>query len=94
MTDYEYQIRYGIRLPDGSLAQSPYGQPWSWPDRETAERAIGYFRAGAERVGVHDWSGEIVRQLCSPWVGECDHARAQEFVDAITEWLEQQAGEQ
>lgn len=87
-----YQQRYAIRLPDGNLAISPFGEPWNWEDRAKAERAIEYFRLGAERVGVHDWNGEIVRQLCTPWIGDRD--RYDHLIDELNRWLDREIGGQ
>lgn len=84
------QTRYGIRLPDGSMATSMQGQVWSWPDIADAERAIGYFRSASERLGHDDWDGEIVRQLCTPWIGPRDNADA--LIEELSTWLAQQVG--
>lgn len=87
-----YLERFAIRLPCGELAQSPYGQAWMWDERAKAERAIAYFRAGAQRIGVTDWNGEIVRQLCTPWLGDND--RADHLIEELTRWLERETGGQ
>jgi hypothetical protein len=88
----EFIRQYAIRLPDGRIARSPYGTLWTWDERDDAERALGFFRQGAERVGVNEWTGEIVHQLCTPWIG--DHDRTTGFIDELTTWLEKQIGEQ
>jgi hypothetical protein len=91
MTDYAaFETRYAIRLPDGSLAMSPYDAPWMWSNRETAERAIGYFRHSAQKIGVAQWEGEIVRQLCTPWIGE--HDNADHLITELTAWLARETG--
>lgn len=91
--DDRFQTRYAIRMPDGRLAMNSItGSPWIWVERADAEKAMGYFRAYAERLGVEDWHGQIVQQLCTPWVTECDYITAQQFVDELTLWLEQQTG--
>lgn len=86
------QTRYGVRLPDGSMATSAQGQVWSWTDIADAERAIGYFRSASERLGHEQWDGEIVRQLCTPWIGERDNADT--LIAELSAWLSQQIGEQ
>jgi hypothetical protein len=89
--EYEwFQTRYAIRLPDGTLALGPAGTPWMWSDRSGAERAIGYFNYNARKLGVEEWNGEIVRQLCTPWIGENDNAAT--LVKDLSDWLAQQTG--
>ena len=92
MTTDAFSVRWAIRLPDGNVATAITGAPYMWASQEDAERALGYFKLHAEKLGVHNWRGEIVRQLCTPWVSECDDVRAAEFVDELTEWLEEQTG--
>ena len=83
-----YTRRYSIRLPDGTIARSALGQPWMWDDADDAERALGYFRVNAERMGVPDWEGSVVQQLCTPWIGL--HDNASQLVAELSAWLEQQ----
>lgn len=91
MTDAQwFQTRYGIRLPDGSMAPTMAGTAWTCDSREVAEKAIAYFRDGAERIGVSDWSGEIVRQLCTPWISDTDNAQL--LIKELNDWLAQQTG--
>ena len=93
MTDEDvFHVRYAVRLPNGKLAAAVTGVPWMWSNREAAETAMGYFHEHAAKLGVTGWSGEIVRQLCTPWVGDCDDLRAAQFVDQLTDWLEKQTG--
>lgn len=87
-----FTVRYAIRLPDGNVATAITGAPYMWNTAEEAERALGYFQTHAEKLGVTGWRGEIVRQLCTPWVGECSDIRAAEFMDELTAWLEEQTG--
>lgn len=86
----EYATRWAIRLPDGRLAMSSVGQAWMWNDRATAEQAIGYFQHNAERMGITDWRGEIVRQYCTPWLADSD--TAERLVDELTAWLARETG--
>ena len=86
-----FQTRYAIRLPDGKLAFSDVtNSPWMWDTRDQAERAIGYFKHNAAKIGVAEWHGEIVRQFCTPWVGETDSAK--NLIAELSAWLEQQIG--
>jgi hypothetical protein len=91
LTDYAaFQTRYAIRLPDGNLAMAPHDAPWMWDNRDTAQRAIGYFRQSAKKIGVNDWEGEIVRQLCTPWIGDDDNAV--HLMQELTDWLARETG--
>lgn len=91
MTDHLWlQTRYGIRLPDGSMATSMSGQVWSWPDMSDAEKAVGYFRDASARLGHADWQGEIVRQLSTPWIGV--HDNADTLIEELSAWLTEQTG--
>ena len=93
MNEHDWFItRYGIRLPDGNMAMTMQGQPWMWENLEDAERAIGYFRTNAEKLGVGEWHGEIVRQLATPWIGQADNADL--MVQELSAWLERQVGGQ
>ena len=94
MTDHDmFHIRYAVRLPDGKLAAAVTGIPWMWADRDAAEKAREHFADVAYKLGVDDWNGEIVRQLCTPWVGESDNIHAQRFVDQLTDWLRKETGQ-
>lgn len=89
--DHDWLLtRWGIRNPDHTMATTWQGQTWIWDNRDDAERALGYFRAAAEKLGVTDWRGTIVRQLCTPWLSE--HDNTDQLVDELTRWLEQQIG--
>lgn len=93
MTDHDmFHVRYAVRLPDGKLAAAVSGVPWMWADRDAAEKARAHFADVAYKLGVDDWSGEIVRQLCTPWVGERDDIHARQFVDQLTDWLRKETG--
>lgn len=86
-----FTVRYGIRLPGGKMATTIHGQVWMWDTVEEAERAVGYFRTYAERqLGINDWTGEIVRQLCTPWISPDDNADL--MVKELSAWLERQTG--
>lgn len=86
-----YTVHYGIELPDGTMAMSPYGAPWLWDDIEAAERALGYFRYTSGRLGIADWTGRIKRRLCSPWIGELDSADG--LIEELSAWLERETGD-
>ena len=85
-----FQERWGIRNPDGSMATTWQGQVWIWETKEEAERAVGYFKAAAAKLGVADWQGVIVRQLCTPWIGESDNSDG--LVEELSAWLSRQTG--
>lgn len=87
-----FTVRWAIRLPDGNVATAITGAPYMWNSREEAQRALGYFETHAEKLGVANWRGEIVRQLCTPWIPESSDIRAQEFLDELITWLEEQTG--
>lgn len=91
MTEHDwFQTRWGIRNPDGTMATTWQGQTWMWPSREEAERAMEYFAAAAAKLGCPDWRGVIVRQLCTPWIGEADNADS--LVAELSAWLAKQTG--
>lgn len=85
-----YLKRFAIKCPDGSLAHTAQDTVWMWDNVEAAERALGYFAGYAAKLGVHNWEGEIVHQLCTPWLGEHDNANA--MLADLAAWLEQQIG--
>ena len=91
MTEHAFHTRWAIRLPNGKLAFSDLtNTAWMWDTRELAERAIGYFKHNADKIGVGDWEGEIVRQLCTPWIGE--HDNADHLIQELTDWLARETG--
>jgi len=87
-----FETRWGIRLPDGTMATTWQGQIWSWDSRENAERAMEYFKAYSAKLGVADWNGEIVRQLCTPWISDSDDAG--QLVEELSAWLARETGGQ
>ena len=91
MSDHDWFItRWGIRLPDGTMATTMQGQVWAWQNREDAERAAEYFKVYAAKIGISDWQGEIVRQLCTPWISEADNAEA--MLEELSSWLARETG--
>jgi hypothetical protein len=92
VTDYPgFETRYAIRLPNGKLAFCDItSSPWIWDSRELAEKSIGYFKHNAEKIGVSQWEGEIVRQLCTPWIGEKDNA--DHLITELSAWLARETG--
>ncbi|CAN5143567.1 hypothetical protein BH11ACT6_BH11ACT6_34540 [soil metagenome] len=88
-----FTLQYAIRLPDGSLAINPHtGLPFLWLDPALAEKALDGIRRNAVSIGVPHWSGLVVRQYCSPFVGPADDPGP--LIDELSEWLKQQTGEQ
>lgn len=85
-----FETQWGVRLPNGKMAMTMTGHAWTWPTREDAERAMVFFRAYSEQLGVEDWHGEVVRRLTTPWIGEDDNAEL--MVAELSRWLEQQTG--
>lgn len=85
-----FQTRFAIRLPDGALAKTPNGIEWTTGDRQIVEKAMAYYREGAERLGVEEWNGQVVRQLCTPWIGEDDNADL--MIKELSDWLTRQTG--
>jgi phosphohistidine phosphatase SixA len=81
--------RFAVRLPDGSIA-THCGAEVLWPTRADAERQLDHGRHVAAMLGVHDWGGEVVSQLCSPFVGARDTAA--HLVADLQRWLEAQTG--
>jgi hypothetical protein len=87
-----FSYRYAIRLPDGGLAMGPYDSPWMWERHDSAVKALGYFAEAARKIGAENWRGEVVHQLCTPWIGE--HDNAARLVDELSAWLAEQTGSQ
>lgn len=90
MSDW-FQTRYAVRLPDGQVAKTVTGAEWIWDSAEDADRACAYFKAHVEQLGVHDWHGEVVRQLCTPWIGQHGMWSALSLAE-LARWLEEQTG--
>jgi hypothetical protein len=41
-------------------------------------------------MGMPNWSGEIVRQYCTPWLADTDSG--ERLVDELTAWLVRETG--
>lgn len=81
--------RFAIRLPDGTIAR--YGcHEILFLDRATAERQLDHCREAAAHLGVHGWPGEVVRQLCTPFVGDRD--TGEHLVADLQRWLDTHTG--
>ena len=87
--DQWFQVRWAIRLPNGLLAKGPYG-PWMWETEDAATQAIESIQRSADSIGVGEWRGEIVRQMCTPWIGKKDNAA--DLIGELSAWLERQIG--
>lgn len=87
----EFSTRWGIRTPDGSMFKSPYsGAVVTWNDRERADEILDQLRTQATFMGVTDYKGTVVRQLCTPFVGDDDNV--DRLIDELSAWLSQQTG--
>lgn len=60
-------------------------KPRTWDTRESAESALAEIRSKAADIGVGDWLGIVVQQLCTPFTL---HDPAEHFADEIQHWLE------
>lgn len=89
MTSQGFVERYAVRMPDGTLAKMGCHE-FAFSDRAMAEQALVNMKLAAAQIGIHDWSGEIVRQLCTPWIGDRDNA--EHLVADLQRWLETQTG--
>lgn len=87
----EFSTRWGIRMPDGSMFKSPYsGAVVTWNDRERAEEILEQLRTQSAFIGVTDYKGCVVRQLCTPFVSDTDNV--DHLMDQLSAWLTQQTG--
>jgi hypothetical protein len=59
-------------------------------ERATAERHLAHHKEMAAQLGVSDWAGEVVSQLCTPFVGARDTGA--HLVADLQRWLETQTG--
>lgn len=81
--------RFAIRLPDGTIAR--YGcHEILFPDRTAAEHQLDHLKDTAAQLGVHGWAGEVVRQLCTPFVGDRDTGA--QLVADLQRWLDTHTG--
>jgi hypothetical protein len=87
----EFKTKYAIEMPDGSLFKSPYsGAEVTWTDRPRAEEILEQLRMQATYMGVTDYRGRIVRQLCTPFIGDDDNA--DHLIAELNKWLADQTG--
>lgn len=78
--------RFAIRMPNGLIAGVGL-----YADRTAAEHALLIMRTTAsQQLGVGDWSGHVVRQLCTPFIGDRDNA--DHLIGELTNWLNTQTG--
>lgn len=59
-------------------------KPRTWDTRKEAENALKEIRRKAAELGVGDWCGVIVQQLCTPFTL---HDPAEHFADEVQDWL-------
>ena len=59
-------------------------KPRTWDTREGAEAALREIREKAADMGIGEWLGAVVQQLCTPFTL---HDPAEHFADEITSWL-------
>lgn len=85
--DYSrFTIIFGVQLPDGTYAKSDPGQqhPLLWGERQYAEDYAEQLREAAKSLGL-TWTGRVVRQYCTPFIGDGDDA--QELLAELDEWM-------
>lgn len=58
--------------------------PRTWDSREAADQALDGIRKQAAELGVFNWLGVAVQQLCTPFTL---HDPAEHFADEIQQWL-------
>lgn len=97
---YRYAIRRPdgelMRMPDSSsLFGNIFGPTWysddtvrpprTWDTREAAESALNEIRKRAADLGIGDWLGVVVQQLCTPFTL---HDPAEHFADEVQQWMD------
>jgi len=87
--DQWFSVRWAIRLPNGNIWKGQYG-PWMWETEDAATQAIESIQRSADEIGVGEWRGGIVRQMCTPWIGKKDNA--DDLIGELSAWLERQIG--
>ena len=60
-------------------------RPRTWDSREDAERALADIKRKAAEIGIGEWLGVIVQQLCTPFTM---HDPAEHFADEVQQWLD------
>jgi hypothetical protein len=61
-------------------------KPRTWDTRAEAESALVEIREKAAEIGIGDWLGVIVTQLCTPFTF---HDPAEHFAAEVQDWLDQ-----
>lgn len=96
---YRYAIRRPdgelIRMPKSSvwyadLFGRAYGSdetrpPRTWDTRSAAESALREIREEAATLGISEWLGVVVQQLCTPFTL---HDPAEHFADEVQQWMD------
>jgi len=60
-------------------------KPQTWDTREAADSAPKAFREKAAELGIGDWLGVVVQQLCTPFTL---HDPAEHFADEVQQWMD------
>ena len=93
MTDYsKFTTTWAIQMPDGSYAKaSPREErPLMWSSRELAEEYMQQIKAAAASIGITAWTGRVVRQYCTPFIGDGDDAEV--LVAELEAWMRANGG--
>jgi hypothetical protein len=84
-----FSLQFAVKLPDGRLYSHPVnGHPFLWIERAAAELMLERLGQNAHDMGIRGWQGTVVWSYCSPFV---DY-NAQQLVDELQAWLQQQTG--
>jgi hypothetical protein len=59
-------------------------KPRAWDTREEADSALRHLRERAAELGVVDWLGVVVQQLCTPFTL---HDPAEHFAEEVQQWM-------
>lgn len=59
--------------------------PRTWDTREQADNALRNIRKQAAELGIGEWLGVVVQQLCTPFTM---HDPAEHFADEVQQWLD------
>lgn len=89
----QFAVHYAIEKPDGQIlrAQTPVGEGeiLLWNNRDYAEQYMQRIVNGSLHFGV-TWTGRIVWQYCTPFVGQGDPAG--DLINELSEWLKRNGG--
>ena len=88
--DYNrFTIIFAVQLPDGTYAKETpaHEHPLLWGERQHAEFYAEQLREAARSIGL-EWNGRIVRQYCTPFVGDGDDA--EQLLAELDSWLREQ----